>query len=104
MAGRKPLGDRAMTAAERQARYREAHADGAPKIRYRRPGDRRSRPQRWRDAVAELVSLQNEYQEWLDGLPDNLAESATTQALRLICDLEFSELESVEPPRGFGRD
>ncbi len=46
MAGRKPLGTKAMTPAERQARFRAAHADGAPKVRYRRPGDRRSRPQR----------------------------------------------------------
>jgi hypothetical protein len=37
---RNPLGDRAMTTAERQARYREAHADGTPRVRYRRPGDR----------------------------------------------------------------
>ena len=41
----------AMTNAERQARYRAAHGDGSPKVRYRRPGDRRSRPQCWRDAV-----------------------------------------------------
>jgi hypothetical protein len=26
------------------------------------------------------------------------------QALRAVCDLDLSELESVEPPRGFGRD
>lgn len=104
MAGRKPLGDKAMTNAERQARYRAARAVGAARVRYRRPGDRRSRPQRWRDAVAELVSLQEEYRAWLDGLSDNLAESATAEALRAICDLDLSELESVEPPRGFGRD
>ncbi len=104
MAGRKPLGDRAMTAAERQARYREAHADGAPKIRYRRPGDRRSRPARWRDAVAELVELQDEYQTWLDSVPDNLAEGAAAEALRAICNVDLSELEAVKPPRGFGRD
>jgi len=104
MAGRKPLGDRPMTPAERQARFRAAHADGAPKVRYRRPIDRRSRPQRWRAAVAKLVSLQDEYRAWLDSLPDNLAESATAQALRAVCDLDLSELDSVEPPRGFGRD
>ncbi len=104
MAGRKPLGNRPMTVAERQARFRAAHADGAPKVRYRRPGDRRSRPQRWRDAVAELVELQDEYRAWRDSLPDNLAESATAEALRAVCDLNLSELESVEPPRGFGRD
>ncbi len=54
--GPKPFGDHTMTPAERQARFRAAHADGAPKVRYRKPGDRRSRPQRWRDAVAELVA------------------------------------------------
>ncbi|MGO9547593.1 MAG: hypothetical protein ACLPPF_22725 [Rhodomicrobium sp.] len=104
MAGRKPLGTKAMSAGERQARWRAAHPDGSAKIRYRRPGDRRSRPQRWRDAVAELVTLQNDYQTWLDTLPGNLAESTMAQALRAVCDLDLSELESVEPPRGFGRD
>jgi len=102
--GPKPLGERAMTAAERQARFRQAHANGGPKIRYRRPGDRRSRPQRWRDAVTELVTLQAEYRDWLDTLPPSLENSATAEALRSICDLDLSGLESVEPPRGFGRD
>ncbi len=102
--GPKPIGDRTMTAAERQARYRAAHADGAPKVRYRRPGDRRSRPQRWRDAVAELVELQDEYEQWLAVLPGNLAESTVAEALRAICDIDLAEQEGVEPPRGFGRD
>src|SRR5208282_6521923 len=62
--GPKPIGDHTMTPAERQARYRASHADGAPKIRYRKTADRRSRPQRWRDAVAELVELQGDYQAW----------------------------------------
>ena len=91
--GPKPIGDHTMTAAERQARYRAAHADGAPKIRYRKPGDRRSRPQRWREAVAELVELQGDYQAWLDALPPSLADSATVDALRTICDLDLSELQ-----------
>ena len=42
--GPKPLGERAMTLAERQARYRAAHAADTPvtvKVRYRRPADRR---------------------------------------------------------------
>jgi hypothetical protein len=102
--GPKPQGERAMTGAERQARFRQAHAGGSPKVRYRRPGDRRSRPQRWRDAVAELAALQAEYQDWLDALPPNLEGSAMAEALRSICDLDLSDLESVEPPRGFGRD
>lgn len=47
--GPKPFGERALTPAERQARYRAAHAGPAPvvKVRYRQPTDRRSRPQRW---------------------------------------------------------
>ena len=102
--GRKPEGDRAMTTAERQARFRAAHADGSPKVRYRRPGDRRSRPQRWHDAVSELVTLQAEYRDWLDILPPNLEGSATAEALRSLCDLDLSDLEQIEPPRGFGRD
>jgi hypothetical protein len=93
-----------MTAAERQARFRATHTDRTPRIRYRSPADRRSRAQRWREAVAELVELQGEYRDWLDSLPPSLAESATAEALRAICEIDLSELESVEPPRGFGRD
>ena len=93
-----------MTTAERQARFRAAHAEGAPRLRYRRPADRRSMAQKWRDAVGELLDLQDGYRAWLDSLPDNLAESATADALRAICDLDLSDLDSVEPPRGFGRD
>jgi hypothetical protein len=89
---------------ERQARYRASHAESAPKLRYRRPADRRSRPQRWRDAVAELLEMQGDYQTWLDALPENLVDSTTADALRMICDLDLSELASVAPPRGFGRD
>ncbi len=102
--GPKPLSGTAMTHAERQACYRARHAQGAPKRRFRNPADRRSRPQRWRDAATELLELQVGYQAWLDALPDNLADSATADALRAICELELSELACVEPPRGFGRD
>lgn len=102
--GPKPLLGTTMTHAERQARYRASHAQAAPKVRYRKPPDRRSRPERWRDAVAELRQLQGDYQTWLDALPENLADGKTADALRMICDLDLSDLESIEPPRGFGRD
>jgi len=104
--GPKPLGERTMTHAERQARYRAAHAADTPatvKVRYRKPADRRSRPQRWRDAVAELLELQADYQQWLDGLPESLVDTPTADALRVACDLDLSGLE-IDPPRGFGRD
>jgi hypothetical protein len=83
--GRKPLGGKAMATAERQARFRAAHQDGAPRVRYRRSADRRSRPQRWREAVAELVELQGEYRDCLDTLPPSFEASATAEALRAIC-------------------
>lgn len=87
--GPEPLGERAMTHAERQARYRAAQAADTPavKVRYRKPTDRRSRPQRWRDAVAELLELQADYQQWLDALPESLADTPMADALRAICDL-----------------
>jgi hypothetical protein len=102
--GPKPSGNKAMTAAERQARFRATHANRAPRIRYRRPTDRRSRAQKWHAAVAELIALQDDYRTWLNALPQNLEANATAEALRAICDLDLSDLESVEPPRGFGRD
>jgi hypothetical protein len=57
----------------------------------------------WRDAVAQLAELQNQYQAWLDSLPPSLAHSPTADALRAICDLDLTLLE-IEPPRGYGRD
>ena len=99
-----PLLLKPLTPAERQARFRAAHAEGAPKVRFRKRADRRSRPQRWRDAVAELLTLQEEYAEWLDTMPEQLQESPTAEILRAIADLDLSELESLEPPKGFGRD
>ena len=100
---RQSIGETAMTGAERQARYRARHAR-APVVRYRRPVDRRSRHQRWRDAVAELIALQDEYTQWLEALPEALRDTATGEALQAILDLDLDELVTIEPPHGFGRD
>jgi hypothetical protein len=101
---RKPIGETAMTDAERQARYRAARAAGKPITRTRRPADHRSRAQRWNDHVAGLVQAQIEYASWLESLPDNQQDSPTAEALQAICDLDLSELQAIIPPRGFGRD
>ena len=101
---RPSIGETAMTGAERQARYRTMHANGAPVIRIRRPADRRSRIQRWNDTIAAAVDLQAEYADWLEALPDNQQDSALAEALRAIVELDLSELQAIEPPRGFGRD
>ena len=94
----------ALTNAQRQRRYRERRKAQQPRLHYRRPQDRSSRPQLWQDAVRTLLDLQDEYQGWLDNLPDSLGESALAHKLQAICALDLAELDSVEPPHGFGRD
>jgi hypothetical protein len=104
--GCKPTGEHALSNAERQARYRARQQGEAAMAvtRPRRPTDRRSRPQRWRDAVGTLFTLQTEYADWLAALPDSLQGSATAAALAAIVDLDLAPLADVEPPRGYGRD
>jgi len=101
---RKPIGDRPMSDAERQARCRAARIAARPVTRTRRPADHRSRARRWHDAVAELILLQAEYEAWFQALPDTLQNTATADALCTICELDLSELQAIVPPRGFGRD
>ena len=104
--GRQPQGEHPLSIAERQARYRARHMAEmpAPVIRYRRPADRRTRPQRWEDAVGELVSLQVEYTAWWEALPDSLRDTATAEALQAIVELDLDALAAIIPPRGYGRD
>jgi hypothetical protein len=58
--GRQPGGEMPLSNAERQARFRARRKDQQPAgiVHTRRRVDRRSRPQRWRDAVSELLALQ----------------------------------------------
>jgi hypothetical protein len=104
--GRQPEGERALSNAERQARYRARHqaAQQTVVIRRRAAADRRRRPQRWHDAVVALLALQAEYATWFDALPDGLRDSATAQALQDIVDLDLTALADIQPPRGYGRD
>jgi len=104
--GRRPKGETALTGAERQARYRarQQAQQGMPTIRHRRSADRRTRPQRWQDAVAELITLQAEYAAWADALPDGLRDTATAEALQAIVELDLEPLADIVPPRGYGRD
>lgn len=96
--------NRAVTDAQRQACHGAARAAGTPVIRIRRPADHRIRACRWHNTVAVLAGLQAEYVAWLKALPSNLQDSAFTEALQEICDLDLGELQAIEPPRGFGRD
>ena len=104
--GRQPIGEHALSNAERQARYRARREveQPLPKIRYRRPADKRTRAQRWYDTVAGLVALQAEYAAWHDALPDSLRDSATAESLQAIVDLDLDTFIAIVPPRGYGRD
>ena len=104
--GRPPQGDHPLSDAERQARCRARRQaqQPIPIIRYRRPTDRRTRPQRWRAAVAELLTLQAEYTAWSEALPEALRDTPTAAALEAIVDLDLETLAAVDPPRGYDRD
>jgi hypothetical protein len=105
-------GVRALTAAERMRAYRErlkAEADAKTppvRIRYRRPADRRTKPQRWADAVQDLADLIDGYQDWKDNLPASLADSALADRLSELVELRdlVDQLAAADLPKGFGRD
>ena len=104
--GRKPEGEQALSNAERQARYRARHMTLALPVaaRPRRAADRRSRPQRWRDAVNELLAIQATYANWLTALPDGLRSSSIAETLEAIVEIDLIDLAEIELPRGYGRD
>ena len=83
--------------------------------------DMESRPQRFstlinqtRDIVADSEGLKEEYQMWLDNMPENLEQSRTGDKLNETIDaldnfiqsLEDAsgELEGIELPLGFCND
>ena len=114
MPGPPPRGDRTATPAERSAAYRarrKATAAAAPTkppvvVRYRRPADRRSRPEWWADAVQTLADMVDQFQEWRDNLPSSLEDSPTAEALDVVLELRghVEDIQAVELPKGFGRD
>jgi hypothetical protein len=77
-----------------------------------------SRPKRWhaaieiaRGAVTDLEELRDEYQEWLDNIPEGLEDSPVAEKLQEVVDLDLDqitdaldEFENAELPLGFGRD
>ena len=94
----------ALTGADRQRRYMERLESGIPMVRSKPPRGRRSKPKRWRDAVLELLELQEHYCNWLENLPGNQQDGVVAERLREIADLDIEALPAVDPPRGYGRD
>jgi len=62
-------------------------------------------------ALGKLQDIQSEYQEWNEGLPENLRESTIAEKLESITAIDFdsaietvNEAEDADLPLGFGRD
>ena len=78
----------------------------------------KSRPQQWQEAasqainaLSDLQSLQQEYQDWLDNLPENLQSGNLAAKLEEVTNLDIEgaldtvqEAEGMDLPLGFGRD
>lgn len=96
--------------ADRQRAHRQRTVGMKPEpprvsdARRRRPP---SRPARLASLQCALDVLKQEYESWLESLPDSLQE--TDQAARATETIEQLEavldlLSEIQPPRGFGRD
>ena len=94
------IGAAPMSSAQRQARRRARLREQRPAP----PAPPTRRLARWAAAVATLVRLQEEYRDWLDNLPPNLESSALADKLQTIVELDLEELQTVDLPRGYGRD
>ena len=78
----------------------------------------KSRVARWeaacadaKDAIKELIGIQEEFSDWQANLPENFQEGALADKLGEVCDLNFDdalsaieEAEQIDLPLGFGRD
>ena len=97
------------TAADRQKAYRIRLAareteQPPPVVKLGRPP---SRPARLAALEAAARVLRDEYQGWLDSLPESLEESCQAERLRETVeqlDAVTDLLVEVQPPRGFGKD
>ena len=65
-----------------------------------------TRPKRFQIVVTELENLNQEYVNWLEAIPENLAEGALAAQLNETIE-QFNEvlsmLADIQLPRGFGR-
>jgi hypothetical protein len=105
--GRKPRGEIAMTGAERQARYRARLAGTRVQPQPPTPASqprRHGRQRRWDGAIATLRTVQAEYAEWLETMPEQLHDTPTGQALQAVVELDLDEIAFVYLPKGYGRD
>ena len=130
MAKQPSRSDRWMTAVEEAKAAMERINDSAQEMDF---NEIESAASDFENAIQELANVKQEYQEWYDGMPENLQGSATGEKLSMICDIDvesanvdisamqdairaaieevvseaneiIEEAESAELPVGFGRD
>lgn len=98
------------TPADRQLAYRKraaAHIGSPPSavpIKKSRPP---SRPARLAEMEKQVRLLAEEYESWLDGIPDSLCDSHTAELLTEAIDQLNSAADMIADitlPLGFGRD
>lgn len=76
----------------------------APPATKKRPP---SRPARLMALEMAVRDLQSEYEQWLERLPENLADGDLAQRLQETIeqfDTVADLLTDIKPPKGFGRD
>ena len=91
------------SAAEKQQAYRDRQL--AAKVT-KKPPRVKTRPARLAAVEDELRSLAEGYRDWLEAMPTNQAETQLAEDLKEISeklDAMADEVNSLEPPRGFGR-
>jgi len=92
------------SAAEKQKAYRERLRAGGLLVAAPRQSKSKqpSRPAQLKAIEALLRALATEYTDWLNALPDNLAESQLAEQLSEVAealDGIADEVASLEPPR-----
>ena len=94
-------------AAERQKAHRQRAAGEAPPPAPPQKQRKLSRPMRLAAAMASVRKLQDEYQQWLDGLLEfqegSELETKLTETIELL-EQAVDLLAEIQLPKGFGRD
>jgi hypothetical protein len=54
--------------------------------------------------IEDQRTLQSEYRQWLENLPEAFCESPVAEKLEEVCSLDLESLATVDLPRGWGRD
>ena len=106
-----PMRHRPLSGAERQARHRARTAARLaaitpPLAKPARPPTPFTRPTRWKIAVTTLASLLDEYEAWLERMPEAQRDGSTGEMLAELLELrsQVEDLATARLPKGFGRD